>query len=247
MDTPLDGSPTIARDSSLHARKPQLLAQRIYAALLRGIVIGELNQGEFLSEVQLAEKFQTSRTPIREACIHLFKEGLLRVAPHKGYVVTEISLDEIRELYQLRQILEPEAAAMAATSNFGQETSAKLKELLDEMSRLAHQERSYEVFLKLSELEHSFHYSIAEASGNRKLAKFISELMNQFRRYYYANFQRSPWMESVVEEHKAILAAICAHDGPRARQLMYEHIATGSERASKLFWRSISPREQPPK
>ncbi len=225
---------------SLAPAKSQLLPQWIYESMLRSIVTGEIAQGEFLSEIKLAQKFQTSRTPVREACIHLFKEGLLRVAPHKGYVVTEVSLDELRELYQLRQILEPEGAAMAASGDPPERFFTSCSAMLDEMALAAHRERSYEVFSKLSELEHAYHYAIAEASGNKKLAKFISELMNQFRRFYYSTFQKSPWLDSVVEEHRSILGAIQTHDAARARELMAKHIALGSKRASQILMSTVS-------
>ena len=211
-------------------------------AMLHSIVVGELMPGEFLSELQLAERFQTSRTPVREACIHLFTEGLLSSAPHKGYVVTEISMDEVRELYQLRQILEPEAAAMAALRHLDQEFSTKGEALLDELNRLSHQEFSYEIILRMSELEYGFHHAVAVASGSKRLARFISELMNQFRRYTYAHLRTRPPLQHVPEEHQAILAAIRAHNVSVARQLMYEHVASASDRWARLMSSSFTRR-----
>jgi GntR family transcriptional regulator, rspAB operon transcriptional repressor len=211
------------------------LTQRIYESMLRDIITGEIGQGEFLSEVRLAEEFQASRTPVREACIHLYKEGLLRVAPHKGYVVTEISLDEIGDLYQLRQILEPEAAALAASNQLRPDDIGKMQALLDVQKSLVSRGRTYESYLQLSGLEYSFHYGIAKGSGNDKLAKFMSEIMNHFRRFYYVVFRRSPWLDVNCEEHREILEALKARDASNARHLMSEHVKKGAERGIQLF------------
>lgn len=211
------------------------LTERIYESMLRNIITGEIAQGEFLSEVKLAEEFEVSRTPVREACIHLYKEGLLRVAPHKGYMVTEISLDEIRELYQLRQILEPEAAAMAALSELGPDFARKMAALLGEERSLVRSIPTYETYLQLSGLEYNFHHGIAKASGNNKLAKFMSEIMNHFRRFYYLVFGRSPWLDVSFEEHQEILEAINSRDPSRARHLISEHVKKGAERGFQLF------------
>ena len=89
--------------------------------MLRRIIVGEIAPGEVLTELDLANQFGTSRTPVREACIHLLKEGLLRTAPRRGYIVTELSLDDIRELYQLRLMLELPAAEFAAEAVLGKD------------------------------------------------------------------------------------------------------------------------------
>jgi DNA-binding GntR family transcriptional regulator len=210
------------------------LRQRIYESMLQDIITSEIAPGEFLSEVKLAEEFRVSRTPVREACIHLYKEGLLRVAPHKGYVVTEMSLDEIRDLYHLRQILEPEAAALAALKG-NPDFYRNMDALLKEQRSLVNRDRTYESYLQLSGLEYGFHHGIARATGNNKLAKFMSEIMNHFRRFYYIVFRRSPWMEVSFEEHREILEAIAGRDVSGARSLMSEHVKKGAERGIQLF------------
>ncbi len=211
------------------------LTQNVYGEMLRGIIVGEIAQGESLSEVKLAEQFETSRTPVREACIHLYKEGFLRSTPNKGYVVTEISLDEIRELYQLRRILEPEAAALAASNDLEPFFLRSCAALLEEQAFIVDGDRTYQAYLKLSEVEYSFHHGIAQASGNKKLAKFLREIMNQFRRFYYVCFRRSPWLKESVEEHRGVLEAIQLRDAALARQLMDDHIRKGTERGFQLI------------
>ena len=164
-DSVLKGQPNIREDLSMSR------TQRVYEELLRRIISGEIAQGAFLSEIKLATDFQSSRTPIREACIHLFKEGFLRVAPHKGYVVTEVSLEEIRELYELRQVLEPRAAERAAANDLGPEFRTECEELIQLTRQLSEGERTYEAFIQLGQAEYGFHRAIAKAGGNKKVAE----------------------------------------------------------------------------
>src|SRR2546426_85536 len=105
--------------------------KKVYETMLRRIIIGEIAPGEILTELELANQFSTSRTPIREACIHLLKEGFLRAAPRRGYVVTELSLDDIRELYQLRLMLEPPAAKFAAEAPLGKDFFSTCSALIE--------------------------------------------------------------------------------------------------------------------
>jgi len=227
------------RDEAVASR-----TQAVYEELLRRVIVGEIAQGEFLSELKLAEEFQSSRTPIREACIHLHKEGFLRVAPHKGYVVTEVSIEEIRELYELRQLLEPRAAERAAANGLGSAFHAEWEESIRRTASLLERERTYEVFVEFGRAEYGFHYAIAKASGNRKLAKFMAEIMNQFRRFHFVCFRNTPWLKTGHEEHLVILDAICRHDAETAMRLMREHITKGAERGLQVFMGSFGVKDR---
>jgi DNA-binding GntR family transcriptional regulator len=219
---------------------PKGATKKVYETMLRRIIIGEIAPGEVLTELELAHQFNTSRTPIREACIHLLNEGFLRAASRRGYVVTELSLDDIRELYQLRLMLEPPAAEFAAEAPLGKDFFSTCSALIERYRKTAGEERTYEKFLELGKAEYGFHHEIAKASGNKKLAKIMAELMNQFRRFHYAGFRKRLMLAATVEEHEAILEAIRLKDGSQARQLMYEHVQKGAERAFRLALGSLS-------
>jgi len=213
---------------------PKAAIQKVYETMLRRIIVGEIAPGEVLTELELAKQFGTSRTPVREACIHLLKEGLLRTAPRRGYIVTELSLDDIRELYQLRLMLEPPAAEFAAEAVLGKDFFLICTALIERYQKIAQEDRTYEKFLELGKAEYGFHHEIAKASGNKKLAKIMADLMNQFRRFHYAGFRRIMVFAATAEEHQGILEAIRLHDRNKARQLMYEHVQKGAQRAFQL-------------
>jgi len=92
----------------------QAMPQRLYAAVKHAILTGRLAPGGRLVEGVLCEEFQVSRTPLREALNRLAQEGLLVLNPYKGYSVTPLTVTHFRELCELRRILEPGAAALAA-------------------------------------------------------------------------------------------------------------------------------------
>jgi DNA-binding GntR family transcriptional regulator len=89
-------------------------------------------------------------------------------------------------------------------------------------------------------VEHDLHYAIARGSGNKKLAKFMDEIMNQFRRMLYIAYRKSPPHDLISDEHCAICQAIEAGDAPRARRAAYEHIERASQRAIQLFCSTLS-------
>ena len=89
-------------------------SDRVYEAMKEEIITGQLLPGSIVSELVLAKRYQTSRTPIREGCQLLQKDGLLEAVPHKGFFVAEITMTQIQDTYQLRSLLEGACARMAA-------------------------------------------------------------------------------------------------------------------------------------
>jgi DNA-binding GntR family transcriptional regulator len=218
--------------------------KKLYESMMRQIIVGDIPQGEILTDIGLAAQFNTSRTPVREACIYLVKEGFLRRALGRGYIVTEISLDDVRELYQLRLMMEPKAAEFAAKTSLPKDffnTCTKL--IAQQKSSFNSGSRSYESFIEGGKAEYGFHCEIAKASGNKRLAKIMDELMNQFRRFHYITFQKSPALNSSTDEHLEILEAIRRKDSSQAHQLMHQHIQKGSHRAFQLALGSLSGQE----
>src|SRR5437879_1607310 len=114
------------RKKALEGNESVKRFQFIYEELKKEIVLGNIEPGESLLELELAKRFDISRAPIREACIYLHNEGFLNATPYKGYTVTEISMEEVKELYQVRLIVECSAAEMAAQSLY-----IRLEEIAD--------------------------------------------------------------------------------------------------------------------
>jgi DNA-binding GntR family transcriptional regulator len=218
------------------------IVRDVYESVSRQIIVGEFAQGEILTDVSLAEQFHSSRTPVREACIHLVKEGFLKALPGRGYMVTEISLDDVRELYQLRLLLEPSAAELAACANLPKEFFITCSKLLEKFEKDC-AARTYEDFQEVGKSDYGIHFEIAKASGNKRLARILADLMNQFRRFQYTVFRKSPWVNVSAPEHAAIIEAIRLHNASLARQLMYQHVQEATKRAFQLALVSPSERD----
>jgi DNA-binding GntR family transcriptional regulator len=189
--------------------------------------------GEFLLEEDLAERFKISRTPLREAFIHLHRDGLLQKGPYKGYVVTEVTLATYREVFQLRLLLEPAAAKLAAKNSNADRFLGQAEQIVERMDVLAKSELTPEELLEAGELDSTFHSCIAQASGNKRMVKFIDELASA-REFSYAKYPNRP-LDDTVREHRSVLKAIKSGDAVKAEQAMLHHIRQALERAKDLF------------
>ncbi|MHB0885605.1 MAG: GntR family transcriptional regulator [Bacillota bacterium] len=208
------------KPQALQTRLPK---HRIYGDLREAILSMEYRPGQHLVETSVAEQYGVSRTPVREALGLLVKEGLVEAIPRKGYLVTALSLEEALESYHVRLLLEPETAARAADR-----ISEKDLEALTEIdARYFDGNKSIEV------MNLRWHTLIAEASGNRRLARLVRSLLDEMRRVVLLD----PFMHSPPDagEHQAVTAAIVAHDPERAAAAMRAHIQSGRSRILARF------------
>src|SRR5438309_11840146 len=105
------------------------LSERVYMALKSDIIHGLFQPGDALSEKLLAKRYRSSRTPIREAAVRLQQERLLRIVPNRGYFVSQITLQDLNELYEYRTAVESACAELAASKELDSEIMEKLTEL----------------------------------------------------------------------------------------------------------------------
>jgi len=141
------------------------MADKAYYVIKRRILEVALAPGVRVSELQIAQELGIGKTPVREALGRLVQEGLIKNLPYTGYDVTPVTLRDVQELFGLRLIVEPEAVALAA--------GRVDVDLLCEIEQACQRAYSHETPSQVSEflqLNHRFHMTIAEASGNRRLA-----------------------------------------------------------------------------
>ncbi len=89
-------------------------ANRVYAEMKEDVVMCVLAPGSSVSEAELCKRYQSSRTPVREACRRLCNEGLVQIVPFRGYTITPLTIEEYRNLYEVQSILDPMIAGLAA-------------------------------------------------------------------------------------------------------------------------------------
>jgi DNA-binding GntR family transcriptional regulator len=216
------------KKSSAKKQKPQLpaapLFNDIYRTLLHQIFRGELRAGAVIAEEALASQFGVSRTPVREALIRLINDGFLEKGASRSYLVTEITIESIKNVFDLRYLLEPAAAAQAASNPLRMDALTRAGRILEEMRAWPREENEIERLLEFSGLDASFHETIAEASGNKRMAKFISELMKHSGHFWMlANSKGAP-LVNTVQEHSNILEALRGGDPVKASEALRKHL-----------------------
>lgn len=205
------------------SKKDATLSDRVFQQLQDDIVLGRIEPGAKLGEAELANRFGISRGPLREAIRRLEARKLLEHVPHVGCRVTQLSLSELVEVYQVRELLEGEAARLAATAMTDEEI-AGLAQVLQQHETQQDLRADKAYFQDEGDLD--FHYRIIQGSHNKTLANLlIGELYYLVRMYRYRASRTSHRPQMALAEHRAILDAIQSRDGEMAALLMRRHLA----------------------
>jgi DNA-binding GntR family transcriptional regulator len=205
------------------AASPLLARTSVYQQLRAAILSCSLRPGAQLQERQLADQFQVSKSPVRDALLKLEEQNLVEVMPRKGYRVRRISLVDSRELYEMRQILERECIIRLIDAASDHTLSA-----LDDFRTLPSP-------IELSEwIEYntSFHAFIATNCGNSRLARSAFETIELYERLTYVSVTSSDELSlaDFVAEHGAMIDAIQKRDKRQATALARDHIDSSRRR-----------------
>ena len=198
--------------------RPKPLHETVVERLRDMIVEGELASGERLHDANLAKILQVSRTPIREATKLLATEGLVDLLPGRGARVSEVSIEDILDLFEAIAGVERHACELAA-ERMSERDLDKLQRAHKRMAR-HHFAGERQPYFKLN---HEIHLGIVEASKNATLQAIHASLMSRARRARYAALaSHARWMEA-MEEHDLIMAALMERDARRAGEIMRQH------------------------
>jgi DNA-binding GntR family transcriptional regulator len=196
------------------------LAERAFATLHEAIVTGVLTPGERLPIEELAEVLEMSPMPIREALRLLDSVGLVENIPHRGARVTQLSIDDLREVYEARLALEPLAVRHAA-ENFTDEDASRATEAL-----AAHVKASRQRELgRIWSTHTAFHFALYDAANSRWMSRLIRPLWESSERYRFAMLPVRMNLDKRRSEHERILQACIAHEAPLAARELHNHLA----------------------
>jgi DNA-binding GntR family transcriptional regulator len=195
------------------------VAHQLRAELLRAIVSLELRPGSRISEVEIAERYGVSRQPVREAVISLAQTGLVKTLPQRGTVVVPISTGQMLDARFVREAIEVAIARQASSSLLPQ-----ARQHLDTI--IAHQEFAVQqsdrdAFFRYDE---AFHATLCEGVGSPMAWDMIRNVKVHMDRVCTLTLKDAVSMAPLIEEHRAILAAIDAHDAAAAAQAMTSHL-----------------------
>ena len=191
----------------------------VYQALKENIISLNLEPGTNISEKEISEFLQVSRTPVREAFLTLAQEGLLEIYPQRGTFVSLIDLRQVEEARFIREHLE-RAAVRVACENFSDENLQNLEFNLM-MQKVCVREKNYK---KLFELDEEFHYTIATGCGKVLIWTVIQRMnahLNRIRMLSLAAFYS--W-DLILSQHENIISAIKEKNPSLAEMAMEEHL-----------------------
>jgi DNA-binding GntR family transcriptional regulator len=204
------------------------LAEKAFVALHDAIVVGELKPGERLPIEELAEVLDMSPMPVREALRRLDAAGLVENVPHRGARITELSIEDLYDVYQARLALEPLAVEHAAR-RFSDSAAERGRELLDSLNALGDSNTP-----NVWAAHTAFHFALYEAADSAWLLRLIQPLWESSQRYRLA----APTKRKLTmrrEEHERILRACIEHRAGAARAELHNHLVRTANLVSEAM------------
>lgn len=207
------------------------LGSRVFHTIRENILSGKYAANEELKEKTIGEELGVSRTPVREALRQLELEGLVSIIPNKGAYVVGITQKDVRDIYEIRGLLEGLCARWAA-ENITKEQLDELEEnvfLADFHAQKGNSEQ-------LVELDNKFHEILYQASGSKELYRVLSDF-----HHYVQGVRKITLMGEIRavqsnKEHRMIVEALKEHNAALAEQLADRHILYAAENMDRIGW-----------
>jgi len=196
-----------------------LLSERVYQILKNFIIEGDLEEGAKITEAIISKQLGVSTTPVREAIRRLVADGLITIYPNKRMAITEISVKDIKEVYQLRKVLCGLAVELLA-KRITDDEIVKFNEIFKEMKIYAGKGD----VIAYSKSADKFHSLISHLSGNKRLENFSNILHEQVYRYRIKSLRVKGRIEKSLNEHRNILEALSRRDPEKSFRYCQEHL-----------------------
>ena len=225
--------PWHGQESSVHSNfAPEAsLAQQVRDDVLAQILSGALQPGQRINEPDVASRLQVSRVPVREALRALESTGLVESRKHSGVFVRILGMAEIRDLYQMRALMDSFAGRCAAM--LADTPREKLLALLDDTLAVMTQ-AAQSVVVKAYYAENlRFHWAIVEAAGNQELSNYYRSIIQKLHLSRIKNLSKGLGMQASIAQHTEITRAIRNADAAQAQYLLAHHADSAFERLEK--------------
>lgn len=206
----------------------RLMSEEIADILRENIISENINPGEKVNEYQVAKLLNISRPPIREAFRLLAAEGLITLVPRKGAFVSKLSVQEVKEIYEMKSMMESFAIRLAIPIIDEKEVSE-----LDSINNLMEEKIKQNNFKAILKLNVEFHREMIKMSENEKLAHFYESIVLPIRRYQRIGLSAPTSWEVSLKEHKGIVQAIKSKNIVLAERLTREHTMSATHRVIK--------------
>jgi DNA-binding GntR family transcriptional regulator len=196
-----------------------LLTDRAYERIKLDIITCAIAPGTEISEPQLCRHYHLGKAQVRMALIRLAHDGLVRPIPRRGYRVMPITLKDIHDVFELRLMLEPTAARMAA----GKVNAQRLR-ALDDACRAGYQPSDVKSITRFLDANKAFRVAIAQATGNSRLASMTAQLLDQMTRLLHLGLRLRNRSLEMQHEHRVLVKALARGDGETAERISREQI-----------------------
>jgi DNA-binding GntR family transcriptional regulator len=193
-------------------------SEKAYRLIKEKVVTLELKPRSVIDEQALMENLQLGRTPIREALHRLATEDLVIIAPRRGMFVADISITDLQKIFELRILVEGYCAQLAAQ----RATDAQIAQMEETVNRLE-QVSGLDV-QELMSIDQCFHHLMYAAADNQFLADVLNRLHALSLRLWYLAVDRLDNLKGSVEEHRQVVEALKARNGPQAEAYIQQHI-----------------------
>ena len=204
---------------------PRALYEEVAELLRQRIFRRELEPGSWIDEVRLAQEYGISRTPLREALKVLAAEGLVTMKVRRGAYVTEVSEQDLAEVYHLLALLESDAAGVVAA----RATDAQLAELRAIHDELEAATGDRDRFFAINE---RFHMRLLDIAGNRWRNQMVADLRKVMKLNRHNSLLKAGRIQESLAEHRQVMRALAHRDASDAMQQMQEHFRNGLEAAA---------------
>lgn len=202
-----------------NGRSAPSLTDEAYTILKDEILDCRLAPGERLTEAAVSTRLEIGKTPTREALRNLVRDGLVQVVPRHGYRITPITLSDVQELFGLRLVVEPASVGLAIAHL--NDTHFSHLERLAEVEYVPGDRKRMREFLHAN-IE--FHYTIALASQNSRIAELVKQLLTESQRLINFGVNHHPQREQTRREHRQLCVALRNRDSNAAQQLAENHL-----------------------
>lgn len=189
----------------------------VYDKLKQRIVSGFYKPGERLIAKELADEFQISRMPVREALTRLGSTGLVEVIPYRGAIVNKLTTEDYVEIFHIRSVLEGLAARLACT-NLNEEDLTRMRVANQDIKAMI-----AENDIEFQKVNRIFHSTVWEKTKSERLKTLLADLYSEASQYRQMIVIQPDRMKEVYEEHKLLIEALTDKDPIRAEEIMRDH------------------------
>lgn len=208
----------------------------VYEHLKEQILHLELPPGTLISEIETSEKYNISRTPIRDAFKRLERDGLLEIRPHIGTFVTRIDMDTVSDVLYVREVLE-NAVMSDLSAIYDASVDSKIRPILKQQKELIDSNMSVEELSRAFILsDNEFHTALFDSAGKKNVFEFICSYNAQYERLRtFINYNGKTDLQKLYECHEQIVEYIAAKDLVHLKDCIHHHLYDGLNASNKLI------------